>query len=76
MRMGVNWRPDLASSTDLVLDLLKGIGAEIRSLKDLDERFSLIMIGFYIVSSHILSFRGPDGLHLDLGAMVKHSLET
>ena len=34
------------------------------------------MTGFYIVSLRVLSFRGPDGLYLCLGTMVKTSLET
>ena len=75
-RTWVHCLPDLALSTDLLLNLLKGIGAEIRSLEDLDEIFSLIIIGLCIVSSHVLSFKGSDALHLDLIAMVKDSLET
>ncbi|KAL3918095.1 MAG: hypothetical protein SGILL_004404 [Bacillariaceae sp.] len=64
-RMGEDWRPNQALTAPLLKRLLDDMSVDIAAA-DEAEAFDLTMIGVYLLFSYVLSFRGPEGLLLDI----------
>ena len=71
-RMGLDWRPDQAISNELMLALLSEFEARIVATDEQTERATLIFGATFCVICYVISLRGPEGLLLDLKAIVKH----
>ena len=70
-RMGQDWRPNTALSTDLLLEILNKIEIEIEDSND-EEKHNLIVFRAYIAVTYCVSLRGPEGFLLDLEGLNKH----
>jgi len=70
-RMGEIHKPNLALSTAIIKKMTVVLKEEIGNSKDKTERFNLIVFGFYIVISYVLSLRGSEGLMVDLSTLIK-----
>jgi hypothetical protein len=73
-RMGQDWRPNLALSTELLVKMVERIREKFDSpLQQTDEeRMAWIVFGAYIVITYVLSLRGPEGLLIDLDGLRRH----
>ena len=72
-RMGQDWRPDQAISSELVVALLGSLEEELRHANNVTDPFVTVMAGTFYAVSFALSLRGPEGLLLDLGAMTRYA---
>ena len=70
-KMGKNYRPNLALTMKIIISLLKIITNEINLEKDDIEKFNLIMFEGCVFISDVLSFRGSEGLMLNLSTIRK-----
>jgi hypothetical protein len=68
-RMGQDWRPNQAMSTDLLSRYLSAIEFKIMDATTFDE---LNVIGAYSVVTYVISLGGSEGFLLDLGGLRKH----
>ena len=71
-RMGQDWRPDQAVTSELMQALLGSIKEEIVENREEHDAFFLVLAGTFFATSYVLSLRGPEGLLLDLNALVKY----
>ena len=78
--LGQDWRPDRALSIKLVLATLKAGQEVIEKDKSPERVVDVITFCAYMVIGYVLSLRGPEGLLLDLGALIEQdglsSLQT
>jgi len=75
-RMGQDWRPNIALSTSLIVELLMKIEREIESAEDTSSHHFWIVFSAYVAISYVISLRGPEGLLLDLHGLHKHWRST
>ena len=68
-RMGQDWRPDQAVSSELMGELLREVDSRISSSSSLQEAANWVTAGAYFVSCYVLSLRGSEGLLIDLGGL-------
>jgi hypothetical protein len=71
-RMGQDWRPNKAMSTELVVKLLRQVAHRMETSLGSEEQFKWLSFGTYSVISYVLSLRGPEGLLVDLEGMLKY----
>lgn len=71
-RMGQDWRPDKAISTELLLAVLEVIEVNIKEEQDPVMKRMWITAGAYFTICYVVSLRGNEGLLLDLGALRQH----
>ena len=65
-RMGQDWRPNRAISSELMLRLLSLVESKIRLSTEINDRMSLIMGGAYFCFCYVVSLRSPEGLMVDI----------
>ena len=68
-RMGQDWRPDQAISTELMRALSEEVQNKIARSFNVQEAADWITAGTYFVICYVLSLRGLDGLLLDLAGL-------
>ena len=68
-RMGVVWKPNLALSTPLLLQVLRDAEESLYDASDDKMKNNWLVFVTYVVVSYVLSLRGNEGLVLDLRAM-------
>jgi hypothetical protein len=73
-RMGQEWRPNLAMSTEMIKAVLNATfeKAHNDSTQTDVEKQHWIVFGSYIAISYVLSLRGPEGLLVDLQGLRKY----
>ena len=59
-------KPNLALTTDLIIQLTKEIMKECAGTSDKLEKFNLIIFGAHVVMSYVISLQGSKGLIMDL----------
>ena len=65
-RMGVVWKPNLALSTELLLEVLNETEANIEGATDPEDQNLWIAFSTYATVSYVVSLRGNEGLLIDL----------
>jgi hypothetical protein len=72
-RMGQDWRPNLAMSTELILEVLNRAKENLSHNNSCtnEEKQNWVTFGCYIATTYVLSLRGPEGLLLDLQGIRK-----
>lgn len=68
-RMGQDWRPDQAMSSELMLSLMEEIDARVARSTHFQEAADWITAGAYFITCYVLSLRGSEGLLLDLAGL-------
>lgn len=71
-RMGQDWRPNKALSTDLIVKVLERTTERYKNAtveKDKDRWWTF---GTYVCVTYVLSLRGVEGLLVDLAGMIKN----
>jgi hypothetical protein len=73
-RMGQDWRPNLALSTELIVGMLDKVNerAADDSQLSLEEKHDWIVFGTYVMVTYVLSLRGPEGLLVDLDGLRRN----
>jgi hypothetical protein len=71
-RMGQDWRPNLALSTELIIEVLNRINQKVIDENQPENKHSLVVLGSYIAITYVLSLRGPEGLLLDLAGLRRY----
>jgi hypothetical protein len=74
-RMGQDWRPNQAFSTELLLAYLHRLEFRIADATSLSELNRWVVVGAYLVVTYVISLRGSEGFLLDLGGLRKHSVD-
>jgi hypothetical protein len=71
-RMGQDWRPNRAISTQVIISLLDLTESRILMAgEDYKERDKWIMAGSYFCFCYVLSLRSPEGLLVDLKGLIE-----
>jgi len=70
-RMGQDWRPNTALSTNLLIEILNKIELELEDSNE-EERHNLIVFRAYIAVAYCISLRGPEGFLLDLDGLNRY----
>ena len=70
-RMGQDWRPNRAISTEHMTILLNLVESEIRSSVSDTDRFTFVMAGAYFCFCYVVSLRSPEGLLMDVPGLVE-----
>jgi hypothetical protein len=71
-RMGQDWRPNKAMSTQLIVQMLKKVSRRIESLLDPEEQLRWLVFGTYSVLAYVLSLRGSECLLVDMKGMIEY----
>ena len=71
--MGQIFKPNLAIPTDLIARILKLIEEEVSIATLKEEKFDGIIFRTYLVTLHVLSLRGSEGLMLNLSALTQET---
>jgi len=71
-RMGQDWRPNMAMSTELLLRVLKEIENNIQMREQPEQKHKWIVFSSYVVVTYVLSLRGKEGLFIDLKGLNKY----
>jgi hypothetical protein len=74
-RMGQDWRPNVALSTDLILAILEKvqeINTTGQTTTNPEEHHQWLVFGVYVAITYTLSLRGTEGLLLDVGGVRKY----
>jgi len=71
-RMGQDWRPNTAVSTELLLKVLNYAEQEIVSNEEEMDKHRWVVFSAYITVTYVISLRGPEGFLLDLAGLRKH----
>jgi len=71
-RMGQINKPNLALSTILLIELIKRIHEKLEQSIEIDDIHLWSSVLTYVVSSYVVSFRGPEGFLLDLEGLNQH----
>jgi hypothetical protein len=71
-RMGQDWRPNKAMSTDMIVKMLRLVAQRIESALGVEEQHKWLTFGTYSVITYVLSLRGPEGLLVDIKGMLKY----
>jgi hypothetical protein len=77
-RMGQDWRPNMAFSTEQILAIIEKTKQRINAgniTNNQVEKHQWLVFGTFIVVSYVLSLRGPEGLLLDIEGVRKHQRE-
>jgi hypothetical protein len=74
-RMGQDWRPNKAMSTELLLAYLESVQLKIMDSETSTEENHWTVVGTYSVITYIVSLRGSEGFLLDLGGLRLHSID-
>jgi hypothetical protein len=72
-RMGQDWRPNRAVSTELMVDLLENVEKRAIAASVEAERHRWIMAGGYFCFCYVLSLRSSEGLLADLEGLIQYS---
>jgi hypothetical protein len=76
-RMGQDWRPNRAFSTEMIARLLSATEGRIsNAFDDTRERDKWIMAGAYFCFCYVLSLRSPEGLMVDLAGLIEFNQNT
>jgi hypothetical protein len=67
--MGQIWKPNQALSTDLLLEVLRQVDDRIETSATGSDENRWTTLHTLIVSTYVLSLRGPEGFLLDLGGL-------
>jgi hypothetical protein len=67
--MGQIWRPNQALSTDLLLEVLGQVKDRIESSQTGSDENRWTVLHTLIVTTYVLSLRGPEGFSLDLSGL-------
>jgi len=70
-RMGQVYKPNLALSTELIVNILKLARKDIYSATDRQAKFDIVIFGTYVAVAYVLSLRGSEGLMLNLSSINK-----
>ena len=71
-RMGQDWRPNRAISSQLMLALLDATESKIINAGNMSvDRDKWIMAGSYFCFCYVLSLRSPEGLMVDLNGLIE-----
>ena len=65
-RMGQDWRPNRAISTDLILRMVEMATSKIAMAESFEVMADLITATTYFILCYVVSLRGPEGLLLNL----------
>ncbi|KAL7571610.1 hypothetical protein ACA910_011151 [Epithemia clementina (nom. ined.)] len=68
-RMGQEWRPDQAITSDLVIEMLEELQGTIGSEPNKDIKFGLVLAGCYFALCYVHSLLGPENLLIDVGEL-------
>ena len=71
-RMGQEWKPNRALSTDQVTEVLKEVEERIKASETEEEINKWVVFSAYVAITYVLSLRGSEGFLLDLGSLKKH----
>ena len=71
-RMGQDWRPNRALSSDIMRELLSSVELQVRSTDDMEARHKWTMAGGYFCFCYVMSLRGSEGLLADLEGLLQH----
>jgi hypothetical protein len=72
IRMGQDWRPNMAFTIDLYLRLISEIDDRIEGEESLEEKHKWKVFLIYVLTTYVLSLRGREGLFLDLRGLNKY----
>lgn len=75
-RMGQDWRPNQAISTDILIEVLRVCEKRYQTASTYDEAGDWIVAGTYFATCYVCSLRGPEGLLVDLSALEEMINET
>jgi hypothetical protein len=75
-RMGQIWRPNQALSTDLLLEVLRQVKDRIESSQTGSDENRWTVLHTLIVTTYVLSLRGPEGFLLDLSGLRRFREKT
>ena len=70
-RMGQDWRPNKAISTEIMSALLSTVEQRAMGAVDIKSRFRWTMAGAYFCFCYVLSLRGSEGLLVDLEGLIE-----
>jgi len=71
-RMGQDWRPNIALSTKLIIELLTKTEERISEAEEDEVKHDWMVFSTYITISYVISLRGPEGFLLDLDGLNRH----
>ena len=74
-RMGQDYCPNLALTTLIIARMLDLALSEVAMTSTKEDKFDLIIFGSHMVTSHVLSLRGNEGLMLNL-ATIEQELKV
>jgi hypothetical protein len=72
-RMGQDWRPNKAMSTDLIVQMLKVVATRIEIAVEGEDQLKWLLFGTYSVIAYVLSLRGSECLLVDIEGMLKYA---
>jgi hypothetical protein len=72
-RMGQDWRPNKALSTQLLKLVISVVERKIDDSSSRQEEENWIVFGTYVVITYVVSLRGSEGLLLDLKGLLEHT---
>jgi hypothetical protein len=72
-RMGQDWRPNLALSTDLIVMVLRKAALKMDDACGEEDYLKWLCFGTYLTATYVLSLRGTEGLLVDLKGMIANS---
>lgn len=75
-RMGQDWRPNRATSVELMAELLRAAELKAMACPDAAARNKWVMAGGYFCVCFVLSLRSTEGLLADLEGMLEHHDNT
>ena len=70
-RMGQDWRPNRAISSELMTCLLNMVESKIRLTSDMNDRLTMVMGGAYFCFCYVVSLRSPEGLMVDIPGILE-----
>ena len=70
-RMGQDWRPNRALSSEIMSKLLNLVESKVRLTPDTNDRLRLVMAGAYFCFCYVVSLRSPEGLMVDVPGLIE-----
>jgi len=72
IRMGQDWRPNMAFTIELYLTLIKEVDEKIEFAETPESRHKWRVFSIYIIVTYVMSLRGREGLFLDLKGLNRY----
>jgi len=76
IRMGQDWRPNMAFNIELYLKLIEEIDIRIEVEDSSEEKHKWHVFLIYVLTTYVMSLRGREGLFLDLRGLNKYWNES